>query len=79
MTQETLTAFFGWMTVLNFGFLTISTLAVVAMQDRIAGIHGRMFQTEPAAVRKAYFQYLANYKVLAIVFSLVPWLALKLI
>ncbi|MGV6804118.1 MAG: DUF6868 family protein [Ruegeria sp.] len=78
MTPEALTSFFGWMTVLNFAVLLLTTLAVVALQDRIAGIHGRMFQMEPGDVKKAYFKYLANYKILTIVFCLMPWIALKL-
>lgn len=78
MTQDTLTAVFGWMTVLNFAILIFSTIMIVALKDRIAGIHGRMFEMEPADVRKAYFKYLAHYKILTLVFCLMPWLALKL-
>ncbi len=78
MTQEILTAVFGWMTVLNFAILLFSSLMIVTMQDWIAGIHGKMFQMEPAEVKKAYFKFLANYKLLTIVFCLMPWVALKL-
>lgn len=78
MTPEVLSAFFGWMTVLNFGVLILSTVMILALQDRIAAFHGRIFQMEPAEVRKAYFKYLANYKVLTIVFCMMPWIALKL-
>ncbi len=78
MTQAFLTAVFGWMTVLNFAVLLFSTLMIVALQDWIAGIHGRMFQMEQAEVKRAYFRYLANYKLLTIIFCLMPWLALKL-
>jgi len=67
------------MTVLNFAVLLLSTLMVVALQDRIAAIHGRMFQMEKAEVRKAYFKYLANYKILTLIFCLMPWIALKLV
>lgn len=78
MTQEFLTTVFGWMTVLNIAVLLFSTLMILIMQDWIAGIHGRMFQMEPADIKKAYFRYLANYKILIIVFCLMPWLALHL-
>ena len=78
MTQETLIAVFGWMTVLNFAVLTVSTIMIVALRDRIADFHGRMFKIDPAEVRKAYFRYLAHYKVLTFIFCLMPWLALKL-
>ncbi|MEW2918211.1 DUF6868 family protein [Ruegeria sp. ANG10] len=78
MTQEFLTTVFGWMTVLNFALLALSTMLIVALQDWAAGIHGRMFQMEPGDAKRAYFRYLANYKILTIVFCLMPWLALKL-
>ncbi len=78
MTQEFLTTVFGWMTALNIAVLLFSTLMILIMQDWIAGVHGRMFQMERADVKRAYFRYLANYKILTIIFFLVPWLALKL-
>ncbi len=78
MTQEILTAVFGWMTVLNFAILLFSSLMIVTMQDWISGIHGKMFQMDQAEVKKAYFKFLANYKLLTIVFCLMPWVALKL-
>ncbi|WP_120634488.1 DUF6868 family protein [Ruegeria sp. EL01] len=78
MTQEFLTSVFGWMTVLNIAVLLFTTLMIVILQDWIAGVHGRMFQMEKTDVKKAYFRYLANYKILIIVFCLMPWLALHL-
>ncbi len=78
MTQEFLTTVFGWMTVLNIGVLLLSTMMVLALQNWIADVHGRMFQMERADIKRAYFRYLANYKILTLVFCLVPWLALKL-
>ncbi|WP_146346622.1 DUF6868 family protein [Phaeobacter marinintestinus] len=78
MTQETLTTFFGWMTVLNIGFLAFTSIAMVTMMDWVTGIHGRMFRMEPADVRAAYFRYLAQYKVMTFIFALGPYLALRL-
>ncbi|WP_170359919.1 MULTISPECIES: DUF6868 family protein [Ruegeria] len=78
MTQEFLTTVFGWMTVLNLALLVFTTLMIVVSQDWAAKIHGRMFQMEPGDAKRAYFRYLANYKILTIVFCLMPWLALKL-
>jgi uncharacterized protein DUF6868 len=78
MSHEMLTSVFGWMTVLNLGFLLLTTLALLAMRDWVTNLHARMFDMEPQAVRAAYFSYLANYKTLWLVFCLAPWLALKL-
>lgn len=78
MTQEFLTTVFGWMAVLNIAVLLFSTVMIVSLLDWIAGIHGRMFQMERTDVKRAYFRYLANYKILTLIFCIVPWLALKL-
>lgn len=79
MTQETLTAFFGWMTVLNIGFLALTALSLVIFRTPAAALHARLFDLEKADVTRAYFRYLANYKILTFIFCLMPWLALKMI
>ena len=78
MTIEFLTTVLGWMTVLNIGFLAITTVVLLAMQDWVTGVHARMFKMEEADVRKAYFAYLAKYKTLTLIFAVAPYLALKL-
>jgi len=76
---ELITAFFGWTTVINFVFLLFSTIAVVAARGAISRIHGGMFGLESADLSRAYFQYLAQYKIAIIIFSLTPYIALKLV
>ncbi|NOD65389.1 DUF6868 family protein [Ruegeria sp. HKCCD9179] len=78
MTHEFLITFFGWMAALNIAVLLFTTVMVLLLQDWIAGIHGKLFQMEQPDVKRAYFRYLANYKILTLVFCIVPWLALKL-
>lgn len=78
MTVESLTTVFGWMTVLNIGFLAITTVMLLTMQHWVTGIHARMFKMEEADVRKAYFAYLAKYKTLTLIFAVTPYFALKL-
>lgn len=78
MTHDSLTAFFGWMTVLNFGLLTIAGLSLMAMRGWASDLHSRMFGLSPETVSAEYFRWLATYKVLVLVFCLTPWLALKI-
>jgi hypothetical protein len=79
MSTETLTAFLGWCTLINFGLLIIAALAIIVMRGSISGIHASMFKIEQDVLSSAYFQYLANYKILIIVFNLVPYLSLRII
>lgn len=75
---DAVTAFFGWTTVLNFALLGLSSLALILLRGTISRIHGAMFGVEAADLSPAYFQYLAQYKIAIIVFSLTPYVALKL-
>ena len=75
---EAVTAFFGWTTVINFVLLAVSTIMVIVMRGSISRMHGRMFGLESVDLSRAYFQYIAQYKIAIIVFSLTPYVALKL-
>ncbi|MGR3677040.1 MAG: DUF6868 family protein [Paracoccaceae bacterium] len=78
MTVETLTQFFGWATVLNFALLTCSGAAVIFFRDGMMRMHSKMLGIEEKALPPLYFGWLAQFKVLALITSFVPWLALKL-
>jgi len=75
---QTVTAFFGWTTVINFVLLAVSTIAVVALRGFISRVHAKMFGLDPEDVSRDYVRYLAQYKIAIIVFSLVPYIALRL-
>ena len=75
---EAITTFFGWTTVINVALLVISSLIVITARGAISKIHGQMFGLESADLSRAYFGYVATYKIAVIVFSLVPYIALKL-
>jgi len=78
MTQDMLTTFFGWMVVLNFGILLISTLLILGLKDWASGLHARLFGLDAAVVRQTMYVWLGSYKVALIVLTLVPYLALLL-
>ena len=74
---EAVTSFFGWTTAINFVLLFVSSIMMITMRRAISRIHGRMFGLETTDLSRAYFQYLAQYKIAIIVFSLTPYIALK--
>ena len=78
MTIEQVTAFLAWCTALNFALLIIATLALWLMQDIASRFHGALFRLPGVVLQEQYFQYLATWKILIIVFNLVPYLALRL-
>lgn len=80
MNLETLREFLGWWTVVNFGILLISTVALLAAGGRIARLHAGMFgmAEAEAEVKRVYFQYLSIYKILVLALNFAPWLALRI-
>jgi len=77
-TLEAVTAYFGWTTVINFVLLFVSSIMVITIRGAISRIHGRMFGLEAADLSRAYFQYIAQYKIAIIVLSLTPYIALRI-
>ena len=78
ITIEAMTEFFGWCSVINIGLLMLSSVFIVGIRGFVLRIHGKMFGLDEQTLSEAYFQYLAHYKIAVIVFSIVPYFALKL-
>jgi len=77
-TIEAMREFFGWCSVINIGVLMLSSVLVIAIRGSALRIHGKMFDLDEKSLSQAYLQYLAQYKIATIVFSIVPYFALKL-
>ncbi len=75
---EALTQFLGWCAVINIAFLLLATLFLAFTRTFALNVHTKMFALSEEDVLRAYFQYLAQYKIVALVFSVVPYAALKL-
>jgi hypothetical protein len=58
--------------------LTFAALLLTYMRGTISKIHGSMFDLDDTDLSRAYFQYLAQYKILIFVFNLMPYLALRI-
>ena len=78
MTLTEIANFLGWCTLLDFGLLILATLALAIAHEPVSKLHGKWFHMEPADLSRAYFGFLANFKILVIVFNLVPYLALRI-
>ena len=76
---ETLIAFFGWCTAINIGLLTVAAVVLGLTRGSISQIHAKMFNLRESDLSRAYFQYLAQYKIAVLVLNLVPYIALKII
>ncbi len=78
MTTIEMIEFFGWCSVINISLLIFSAIIVVVMRTYIAQLHSKLFNLNINDIKHDYFKYLAQYKIIIIVFNIVPYFALKL-
>ena len=77
-TIEAAREFLGWCSVINIGLVIFSGIFVVLFRGPISRIHAKMFDLDESNMSRAYFQYLAQYKIAIIVFNIVPYFALRI-
>ena len=78
MTTETLTELLGWASIINIALLILTTIMVIAVRGTISKIHSSLFGLDEKDLGRAYFQYIAQYKIAIIVLNIAPYLALKI-
>lgn len=76
MNIEQLIEFFKWMTIINIGLLLFSTFAVVLLKPLMLVIHSKMFGITEKQISISIYAYLALFKILIIVFNIVPYISL---
>ena len=80
MAIESIRAFFMWCTILNLGLLVLSSLMCVCAGDWVYGVHSKLFSiSSREAFNVAIFSFIALYKLLVIVFNLIPYIALSIV
>lgn len=79
MELDTFSHLLGWCTVINTGILVLSSVLAGLLGPSVATLHARLFGLDARTLQGTYFQFLGNYKLLIIVFNLVPWIALKIL
>ena len=78
-TVSQLTELLGWASILNIGMLIFASIALVTMKSTITSMHSKTFAIPEQELALIYFKYLANYKMLSLIFNVAPYIALKII
>lgn len=78
-TVEVVREFLGWSALINIGLLMLSAIFIVVFREMALKIHIKMFDLDKNYLLQSYFKYLAQYKILIIIFNIVPYFALRLI
>ena len=76
MELQAIRTFFMWCTLLNGALLVLTFGMLVLARERVCAIHAAMFGTSKETVITACYGFMILYKVLWIVFAVVPFIAL---
>jgi Family of unknown function (DUF6868) len=79
MTIDIAREFFLWCTIINAVMFFVSFIMMMLMRKFIYKYHGRWFDLPDAKLSSSMYKMLGFYKILIIVFNLVPYLALVII
>ena len=79
MNMEQLTELFKWMCIINIALLLFSTFVLIALKSMMVKMHSQMFGVTESQISVVAYAYLGMFKVLIIVFNIVPYIALLII
>jgi hypothetical protein len=79
MNMQTLTAFFMWCTIINGGILIFWTMFLVFARDFVYRIQHKWFPIPRETYDVVIYAFLGLFKLLFLVFSLTPYLALLIV
>ena len=78
ITIAELTTLLGWASVINVSFFLLFFLVVTFLRSTVLQIHSKLFGLSEEDLLRAYFQYMAQYKIVVLVFFVAPYVALKI-
>jgi len=79
MTLNQWSGFFIWCTVINYGILMVWFVAILTCKGKIHRLHSKWFKLSDEQFDLVHYAGISVYKILVLVFCLVPAIVLKLI
>ncbi len=80
MDTQTLTNFFMWCSLINFGILLFVTFFILMLSgDFVYRMHSKVFPMPRDTFNIVMYSFLGIYKILLFVFNIVPWIALLIV
>ena len=77
MALEQLTSLFAWSSLINTVLLALSFICVVFFGRPVSKMHACMFGVDEPTACRCYMQLISLYKLLIIVFNVVPYVVLR--
>lgn len=79
MNIQKLTAFFLWCTIINGCLLVLVLIISIIGLDMVTSFHSDLFQVPREVINVIYYSFLGLYKMVWLVFNVVPYVALLII
>jgi len=79
MTPEIVRSVLGWSALINYGVLIVWFLFFIAAHDWMYRYHTKFFTLSVEKFDTVHYGSMAFFKLLVIVFNLVPYLALRIV
>ena len=76
MDIQTLTTFFMWCTIMNGGLLILSSLILVFAGDFVYRLHSKWLPMPRETFNVVIYSFLGLFKIIWLVFNVVPYVAL---
>jgi len=79
MDIQTLTSFFMWCTIINAGFLLFLALIFMLAPNLVYRLQSIFINITRETFDIVFYSFIGFFKIMFLVFSLVPWIALLII
>lgn len=79
MDIQTLTSFFMWCTIINTGILFFLALIYMLVPNLAYRLQSKFIPISRETFDLVFYSFIGLFKVLVLVFNLVPWIALLII
>lgn len=77
MNIETLQTFLGWNLVIHFGMLLLVVMLLTLGKSWVFSMHQKFFDLSKEQLSRSYFNFIAIYKLLVMVFIVVPYVVIR--
>lgn len=79
MDIQTLTSFFMWCSIINFGFLIFLALIYMLAPNLAYQLQSKFIPISRETFDIVFYSFIGFFKVVVLVFNVVPWIALLII
>ena len=79
MYYNVIRAFFGWCSIINGGLLTLASILIRFSGDWFFGMHNKWIPITEDSFHLAIYILLGFFKIIVVVFNLVPYIVLMII